>query len=437
MKKFCIVGMSFLILIAISLPVSAAVENIFGGYWRTRAFSQTDFTGDNSEDWDYQVVDTRTRLYYTAKFSDNLKLVNKFEMDAVWGDNTKNAGGDNGYGDIGADGVRVEVKNSYVDFNLGDNFNAKVGVQDFTFAKGYLFDDDASGVKLAYNAGIVDIPIYWFRYNEGGIGKDANDADEDFVMFSPIVKVRDGITINPFIGYKWCENYESITALGSVAYKTDWAHRWKKESIYTFGIDINANMGPASFGVIGIYTKEKLSDPTDPTEESIYPKATDDFDQDGYLLEAFGSMDFGPVNAHAEIIYATGDDSDKEYESNAYPYLAGASHYWAEIMGLGIFDNWASNGSPADAITNLLAFNLGASTKVMDKVKLSLDVWYAQLAEDNENGDKELGTEIDFMATIPIIDKLDLDLVAAYLFAGDATGTEDPIEIGAQLSLAF
>ena len=42
-----------------------------------------------------------------------------------------------------------------------------------------------------------------------------------------------------------------------------------------------------------------------------------------------------------------------------------------EIMGYGIFDQQVSNGSPADQISNITAYNLGASMKLSDKLNTS------------------------------------------------------------------
>ena len=117
------------------------------------------------------------------------------------------------------------------------------------------------------------------------------------------------------------------------------------------------------------------------------------------------------------------------------------SYYWAEIMGLGIFDNQASTNSPADKISNIMAANIGVGFKFTDKMKLVADLWYAKLVEKNAAGDDELGTEIDVVLTYSLMKNLNLDLVAAYLFTGDATykGTEDEdaYEIGTQLSFRF
>ena len=101
MKKLLVQGLAALLVVAFCVPASA-LENVFGGYWRTRAVGQQDYDGDGTGDQDLWRVDTRTRLYYTAVLNENLKFVNKFEFDAVWG-------GAGTYGDFGADEVAVEL----------------------------------------------------------------------------------------------------------------------------------------------------------------------------------------------------------------------------------------------------------------------------------------------------------------------------------------
>ncbi|MBW2593906.1 MAG: hypothetical protein JRE58_13070, partial [Deltaproteobacteria bacterium] len=142
MKKFSILLFAALLVVAFTMP-AAALETEFGGYWRTRFFTEQNFTGeDESEAMDFTWVDTRTRLYFTAILNDNLKFVNKFEFDAQWGDS--------GYGDIGTDGKgKFEIKHSYADFNVG-SVNAKLGAQGVTLARGFLFDDDFMGAHVTF-----------------------------------------------------------------------------------------------------------------------------------------------------------------------------------------------------------------------------------------------------------------------------------------------
>jgi hypothetical protein len=123
----------------------------------------------------------------------------------------------------------------------------------------------------------------------------------------------------------------------------------------------------------------------------------------------------------------------------------GWAYYWSEIMGLGVFDNQFSAGSPNADVSNIWAANIGATIKPMEKLSLTGDIWYAALVEDNANGDDVLGIEVDLKATYQLVEGLNLDIVGAYLFADDATvvagnatgNDDDPYEIGTRLSLSF
>jgi len=123
------------------------------------------------------------------------------------------------------------------------------------------------------------------------------------------------------------------------------------------------------------------------------------------------------------------------------------SHYWSEILGYGIFDNtgpmdrfWIDPDKP----TNVWWANVGVTMKPMDKLKVAVDLWYAEFNDEELYGltDSDLGTELDMVVTYQLVEGLNLDVVGAYLWAGDAL-TEgidddaDAIEVGARLSLSF
>ena len=89
----------------------------------------------------------------------------------------------------------------------------------------------------------------------------------------------------------------------------------------------------------------------------------------------------------------------------------------------------------------------------MQDLKFSADLWYAKHVEDvaiatplqtPKRYSSDLGTELDLVATYTIVDNLKLDLIGAYLWAGDCitkavdpNGNTNPIELAAMLSLAF
>jgi len=385
---------------------SAAVENQFGGYWRTRSYYQDQFRQDDNDTWR---TDNRTRLYYTAKFNDDFKFVNKFEFNTTWGDTVG--------GDIGADGMGIwRIKNSYADFNVG-NANMKLGIQAATIARGFIFDDDFSGAMLTMKFGNVSVPLFYAAVQE----EDVLTATPTFTPVDAriagglvVAKISDALTVTPYGVYYFVDTPDS----------TD---------LFYLGADVDAKFGAVSAWATGIFNGGQL-----------------DGDDNVAFLAAAGA-DAGIV--HGQAFYATGDDDATDDENNAFVSAPGAlgggnvtsvlspgygsSYYWAEIMGLGAFDNTQSAGSPGDDITNIWAANAGVTIKPMDKVKIDADVWYAALAEDNAAGDTELGVELDGKLTYTIMENLTAEGIFAYLISGDATGDDDVIEGGVRVSLKF
>ena len=121
----------------------------------------------------------------------------------------------------------------------------------------------------------------------------------------------------------------------------------------------------------------------------------------------------GPAEIHGEFFYASGDDDPDDDDAEAFFVPRGQSYYWAEIMGLGVFDNQPSAGSPGDQISNVMAANLGVSFSPMEKLSLEFDVWYAVHPEDDINGEDDLGTEVNAKATYKLVENLNLEVVGS------------------------
>jgi hypothetical protein len=391
---------------------SAAVENQFGGYWRTRFTFEDNFDGQDSGSRTY--VDQRTRLYYTAKFSDDFKFVNKFEFNSAWGDL-------NG-GDLGADGKgNWRIKNSYADFNMGP-VNAKVGIQGGAIARGFILDDDFSGVVLTPTFGNVALPIIWANISndetQSWDGSAISTFNQNLFAVLAAIKINDGMKITPYVVYHNISN--SDDPLDKV--------QLEDSDNYYIGVDADMKFGTVGVWATGIFNGGDING------------------QDTTAFLAAAGVDAGVV--HGQAFYATGDDDPTDGDNDAFisaPGLSGnfkspgvgSSYYWSEIMGLGVFDNAPSAGSPGDDITNIWAANVGVTIKPMDKLKIDADVWYAALAEDNAAGDTELGLEFDGKVGYKVYDNLTAEAIFAYLISGDATGDEDVMEGGVRLSLSF
>ena len=441
MKKILVSALMVLLVSAFGMP-AMAVDHEFGGYWRTRFFNNTDFSGTDDGSQDVQKVDTRTRLSYTAVFSDELKLVNRFEMDATWGDSAR--------GDIGADGQNFEIKHSYADFSLED-WNFKVGTQPKTFARGFLFDDDFSGAIVRYVGDDMIIPFIWMKVYEGGFGKDANDMDVDYFGLDPRFDMGD-LKLNPFVLYATSAGGGTLVDDdGDPATADAWtgwsgATGWDAFSIYYLGANVDYSADMFSAWLTAIYMSGSVDVSDADATSGVYPDyyqdtvfGTDSFDFAGYLFAFGGAMNLDAVSLHGQFFYATGDDDGyDDDEVSMFWVPAGQSYYWAEIMGYGIFDDQVSAGSPGSSIGNIMAANVGLEYP-MDKLTLALDLWYANLVEDNAAGENELGTEVDVTVTYQLLEDLTVKGVVAYLSAGEATGggDENPMEVGVVMSLSF
>lgn len=366
---------------------SAAGEDQFGGYWRNRIFVQDNFDGQDSAS-KYR-ADNRTRLFYTHKFNDDFKFVNKFEFNSAWGDNDG--------GDLGADGKTWVVKNSYADFNVG-SVNAKLGIQGAVIARGFLFDNDFSGAVVTPSFGNVSVPlVYIHSSNDDLSNPKIADTDEQIAAALVSIKVSDAVKVVPYGVYH--------TRTGDF-------------DNYYLGIDADVKLAPVSLWGTFIFNGGEI----------------DSVDNAGFLAAA--GADAGIV--HGQAFYATGDDDATDSDNDRFlPVPGGTSYYWSEIMGLGVFDTGASAGAPGDQISNILAANAGVTIKPMDKLRIDADVWYAMLAEDDAAGEDELGVEFDGKLTYTIMENLTAEGVFAYLISGDATGDEDVIEGGVRVSLKF
>ena len=430
MKKLLVFGLAALLVIAFCVPASA-LENVFGGYWRVRGYKNKDFSGKSDGPQDVTKTDTRTRLYYTAILNDNLKLVNKFEMNATFGDQNGPANANDSYGDFGSDGLSVRVKNSYADFNTGA-VNWKLGVQGAAIGRSLVFDNDFSGLVGTYKADGWWLRGSWLKAYEGGSGNSSqNDEDYDAVALEGSIGLGEAGDIRPYVVYSWSKQFQGSAGTRGLERLPD----GNDASIYWLGLDTDFTLGS-----VALYGSVAYSGGTIDGQGN-----DDDTDLSGYVVLAGADIPLGPATIHTMGFYASGDAAEPERGSDVNGYVGlSDSFYWSEIMGYGTIDNQVSAGSPADKLTNIYALNLGATIKPFDKLSIRGDVWYAEHVEDDPITDEtKLGVEGDLKITYQLVEGLKLELIGAYLWADDATSIdddgndEDPYELAFRTSLSF
>ncbi|BHH84394.1 hypothetical protein [Desulforhopalus sp. 52FAK] len=388
MKKIIASTLGLMMVGGVAASSVQAFESQFGGYWRTRLFYQDEFTPDT----DYFRVDNRTRLYYTAKFNDNFKFVNKFEFNSNWGDSDG--------GDIGADGSTWKVKNSYADFTMG-SVRTKVGIQGAAIARGFIFDDDFSGIMMTANMGAASVTPFWIAVDSEDAG--GKDFDRNLFGLTAGIKISDAVSLTPYF------LYDAAGAGTTVTVDAD-------------GVETSAASGDIDNWYLGTDFDMKM-DAVSVWGTLIY-NSFEIMDTDGD--EFLGAVGVDAGIAHGQAFYATED----------FVSAPGQSYYWSEILGLGVFDNSSPAGGVGNAISNVWAVNAGVTLKPADKLKIDADVWYAMLSEDVDGAD-ELGLEFDGKLTYSLMDNLKAEFILAYLVGGDAVGDEDSLETGVRLSLSF
>ncbi len=391
MKKLSVLLVAAIMVLALTMP-AAAFENEFGGFWRTRAFSEWNFTGEDvSKLKDTERIDTRTRLFYTAKFSDNLKFVNKFEMNAQWGgsvgtmNNTTGTGatgtsaGGATYGQLAADGANLVVKASYVDFKLSQQ-RFTVGIQDFTLARGYLFDDDAAGIKAIFKVNdAVYLPLIYMKLYEGGTGRvtqsgistNADNFDVDAYVFYPSLFLNKDNVFKPHVAFLTSENFSRFQtkSLTNAQLNPLAPLGATKLGAWTYGLEYDGKFDIFTVGATGI------GQAGDVTVNPTLANGHDRVNLKGFLFDVRGAVNLGPADIHAKGIYASGDgkhDFAKTGDNWGF-FVPGYNNNvggninnfdqanWAEIMGCGMFDYQFPNGALGTQISNAIIFGLGGS----------------------------------------------------------------------------
>jgi hypothetical protein len=445
MKRFLICLVVVIAVAALVAP-AYAVESKFGGLWRVRAFSQDNVTnGDDNNDDNIVRVDQRLRLYYFGVASENFRVVARLETDANWGD--PNTGGQRG-----ADKITIELKNSYIDFNVpGAPIRAQIGIQGIAFHRGWFVADDFAAARFDFNFDPASLMFYFAMTAKDGVGAGAADytdtSDTEFQAVLSGAYKQEMWSGRLSLAYERGQNNGPNSSAAALNIKAD--------DLYVLMFDVDAGMDMWSAFLTAGFNFGSV--------DKIVPTATDaNQDYKGMMVDLGGKYAFDPVAVNASFFYVSGQELNtatgavkKPGDIEVFTYLNGKSHYWAEILGFGVFD---VNGIGDDP-TNTMAFNLGVSGKASDTTDVSFQYWYVTAVEDvlssgtvaagNAKFETDVGSEVDLIITQTIYEGFKATLVGAYLFAGDGyagwLGTpvaagqtaDDAFETGIQLQYTW
>jgi hypothetical protein len=252
LKKTVLIASAAGALAAISVP-AMALENEFHGIYNLRfigsnvenggtaAIDPTAYKANNSAN---NFFEQRARLQYTAKANDDLKLVTHFELDTKFGgDKTGKYGVSSDAGVLDADGISLETKHVYLDFNLGKSVNVRAGVQPIKDSlKGILIDADIAGITVTTKMSPLTLGVGYYRMateSSNSIVQPAttsyfaaNNAlgHDNYDFFVLDGKLALGSNLNVGASYYLLSNYTGATSI------TD----------HTLGVNADAKIGSAT-----------------------------------------------------------------------------------------------------------------------------------------------------------------------------------------------
>lgn len=433
-------------LAAISVP-AMALENEFHGIYNFN-FTGSNFQNGTSGDVTIagkpekqrmnNYFEQRVRLQYLAKASDDLKLVTQFEFDNRFG-----AGRAAGNGDLDTDFNNFELKHAYLDFNLGQNFNTKVGLQAYKDTiKGLLIDADVPSVVTATKMGAYTLGLGFARFDDdvtpsvANTGTDAGrlgDKNVDmFIMdntfaFSKDTKaalsyyfIADGGAGETGYANASTPNGSNILGLNSAD---------QDILLHTFALSGETKVGPVALSGFGAMQAGHIKH-TGPNNTSTQLH--------GWAANVAAKAAVGPGTAKTAFLFTSGDNStsDAHYKgwvtSSVNTYNEGGMQILAR--------NTANSPTSTDRyvrrnVTNLALLTAGYDANLTDKLFLNGNVgfaWTPASGEVAKNSSDFMGTEINLETGYKVSPSLTLKATAAYLILGglykDAASdpTKDP-----------
>lgn len=334
----------------------------------------------------------RVRLGYTAKASEAVKLVTKFELDYnYWGNSSYTVARGSG-GALGADSVNLETKNLYLDLNLPMNVNAKIGMQGYTDSfKGIIFDADMAGILLSHDYDHASTSIGYFRLFDPvttTIGKNTYDM----LALDGKYNVSKDLKVGAAYYFMNDNRSDGITSNDS--------------KVHTLGLNAEAAVGPATINGFALTQFGDLNSTT---------KAK------GYAFNLGAKMPVAGGTARAEFLYAAGGNNAlKDIETTE-----GGGFYDNEMIILGRDKN-------ATTIDNAIVFDannydqgvifgsLGYDYPITAKLSGSVNAGFAAVAKDaGAHDSKYLGTEINCEANYQVVPAVTLGARAGYVVLGD------------------
>jgi hypothetical protein len=439
-KKLLVLAAAGALTAATAVP-ALALENEFHGsfttFYNLSNFSATGVLADDAPTQNYFVE--RMRLGYTAKASDQVKLVSRFEFDyRFWGNSAYNTRPDgsgttrDGGGAVGADTVNMETKNIYLELDY-PVVNAKIGMMANNDAfKGLLFDADMAGVLLAHNYTNAGVSVGYFRLNDSNDGDAIGKNNNDLFLLEGKYNLTKTTKIGA--GYYYIVDDSTVNTPANAAANGLGTTFGRGASVHTVGLNAEGVIGPVTLNALAM---------------KQFGDFNEDADAKGLAVNVGARVALGGGTLRSEFLFVDGGDH-AWYIPGGIAGTEGGQFYDSEMTMLG--RNKYATGIDNAIIYDVNNFGEGVIMGTVgydyafnDKLSGSANLGFAAVADDEnargvDRGDSDyLGTEVNAEVNYQLTSNVTLGARGGYLFLGDyfADGFDDPYDLKVLVRYTF
>jgi hypothetical protein len=383
----------------------------------------------NAEDDTKSFLDTRLRLYWDFRPNELLRVHYRMEIgDIVFGGSVSDGSdvtgnllpviGPGSGGGVGADGINVETKNLFLEFQIPviEGLRFRGGI----FGYGDRFDfnilaDDFAGLQLLYEHGEIAAHIAYLKFFEGDTRRNADDSD--WYAIDGQIRLTPSTILGMSFSY-WVDQ-------GNRGDLPNDPYQW------WVGLEVTSRLGPVQFNSYAIYNQG----------EGFFGRRSGK--NQGYNVSLAGDMTFNFGTLGLQVQYISGEKGSKldlenheggggregesisawvSYYNNMYQGPEIISRGPIIDVGDGFNSKWGTGNGFFNGDYNGRLLLIARSTfpiPPVPQLELHLVGAFDQAAADNVNGDRNRGFEIDAWLHWNIMPKLWLRFGGAYYFTGD------------------
>ncbi len=370
-------------------------------------------------------MDQRARIQYIAKASDDLKLVTQFEMNTRFGGITNGAyATKSDGGTLDTDGTNIWTKHLYLDFNVGKNFNTKVGLMPYKDTiKGLLIDADVPMIYTTTKLGAYTLGLGFSRFDEneqnGGVSTGPTttrlgDKAKDLFIMDNTYQVNKDTKVA--LSYYLYADYKgaTVTAANAEAPRT---------LLNVLGLSGETKLGAlqlSGFAAMQAGHSKAVGNP----KKTYYH---------GYAANVAAKMNVGSSVARTAFLFASGNNNTAPDAQNRGWVTSGVNSYNESGMMI-VARNTSMGGTSTDnairkPVTNIALATLGYDANLTEKFFVNGNVGFAWAPSSTVdvhndrvaggvNGSDFMGTEMNMEIGYKLYKNLTLKTQAAYMVLG-------------------